>query len=202
MAEKKSASKKDEKKDAKPVTKATAKKQPTKKMEQKKKNEPCGCQEEHEHDDTCMVETEALFGKNAQRSYALRDLWFESLSQVVDEQVAPEPNKREMMFLTLSNAMLDMMMDILPEDLALIMVENLDDYLAVTLVNRKFDVDLLNTFQDEFVKENGDKFDDQEKLMEALEKFQDKFWDSGRKDLGGKSPNQAVEEALKKYDLN
>lgn len=202
MATKKSAPKKGESKSAKAEVKPAAKKQPAKKK-QAEEMEPCGCEEVHQHDDECGCNeaTEALFGKNAQRSYALQDLWYQSLAEVVDEQIAPEANKREMMFLTLSNAMLDMMMDILPEDIGVILAQNMDDYLAVTLVNKKYDVDVLKAFQEEFVKKNGANFDDEELLQTALDEFQDKFWNTARKDLKGKSPNQAVEEALKKYDL-
>jgi hypothetical protein len=207
MAEKKSAPKKGESKPAKAKAKTVAKKQPAKKK-QAEEMEPCGCggvEEAHVHDEECGCGcndlSEALFGKNAQRSYALKDLWYDSLAQVVDEQIAPEDNKRDMMFLTLSNAMLDMMMDILPEEVGIILAQNMDDYLAVTLVNKKYDVDVLKAFQEEFVEKNGPDFGDEESLQEALDEFQDKFWTTGRKDLKGKSPNQAVEEALKKYDL-
>jgi hypothetical protein len=205
MAQKKSAPKKGESKPAKAKAKTVAKKQSVKKQEEEM--EPCGCEVEevHEHDDECGCgcndAAEALFGKNAQRSYALKDLWYESLSEVVDEQIAPESNKREMIFLTLSNAMLDMMMDILPEDVGVILAQNMDDYLAVTLVNKKYDVDVLKAFQEEFVEKNGSDFDDEETLQKALDDFQDEFWTSSRKDLKGKSPNEAVEEALKKYEL-
>lgn len=201
MTTKKSAPAKGESKPAKAPAKQ-AKEKPAEKRQPKGKKVEAH-EAEHVHDDECGCEeaTEELFGKNAQRSYALKDLWFESLSQVVDEQIAPEPNRREMMFLTLSNAMLDMMMDILPEEIGEVLAQNLDDYLAVTLVNKKYDVDVLNSFQEEFVKQNGSDFEDEEKLQKALDEFQDKFWTTGRKELHGKSPNEAVEEALKKYDL-
>ena len=106
-----------------------------------------------------------------------------------------------MLFLALSNAMLDMMMDIMPEELVEILAENLDDYIAVTLVNKKYSTDMLKSFQEEFVKEMGKQFDDEEKLQNALADFQEKFWDSPRKDLNGKTPNKAVEEELQKYKL-
>lgn len=160
-------------------------------------------QHEHVHDETCGCVTAAqeLFGKNAERCYALRDLWFESLAAAVDQQVAPEPYKREMLFLTLSNSIMDMMMDILPEEVAVILAENIDDYLAVTLINQKYGVDLLKTFQEEFLAKKGKEFDTEDKLAEALAEFEEEFWNSPRKDLDDKSPNQVVEAALKHYDL-
>lgn len=182
--------------------KKTSKSDPKQKKEQPKEQK-APVAEEHVHDEACgcVTATQELFGKNAERSYALRDLWLEPLVQAVDGQVAPEANKREMLFLTLSNSILDMMMDILPEDVAVILAENIDDYLAVTLINKKYNVDLLKTFQEEFVAEKGNNFETEQELADALAAFEEKFWNSPRKDLKDKSPNQVVEAALKHYDL-
>jgi hypothetical protein len=182
--------------------KKSSKSSPKPKKQPAPKKKPA-VEEEHVHDESCGCVTAAqeLFGKNAERSYALRDLWFEPLVESVDHQVAPESNKREMLFLTLSNSILDMMMDILPEEVAVVLAENIDDYLAVTLINKKYDVDLLKTFQEEFITKKGAEFDTEEKLAEALAAFEDEFWNGPREDLKGKSPNQVVEAALKHYDL-
>jgi hypothetical protein len=173
---------------------------PKKESKAEKVEEGCGCGEVHE-DGCCQDVTSMILEKNSQRAYVLRDLWSDNLNELVDQEIAPEPQKREMLFLALSNAMMDMMMDILPEELVEILAENLDDYLAVTLVNKKYSTDILRSFQEEFVKQMGKQFDDEEKLQNALIDFQEKFWDSPRKDLKGKSPNQAVEEELQKYNL-
>jgi hypothetical protein len=194
MAQKKSPAPKPKATD-KPAKKTSAKKADAKQP----KPEP----QEHEHGESCgcVTATEELFGKNGERSYALRDLWFEALDAAVEEQVAPEPNKREMLFLTLSNSIFDMMMDILPEELAVALAENLDDYLAVTLINKKYKVDLLRSFQEEFLAEKGSEFATDEDLANALAEFEDEFWNTPRKDLDNKSPNAVVEAALKHYDL-
>jgi hypothetical protein len=185
------------------TTKKTSKSSPKPKTQKPAAKKKAPVKEEHVHDETCGCVTAAqeLFGKNAERSYALRDLWMESLAAAVDHQVAPEANKREMLFLTLSNSILDMMMDILPEDVAVILAENIDDYLAVTLINKKYGVDLLKAFQEEFMDKKGKEFDTEEKLADALAEFEDEFWNSPRKDLKNKSPNEVVEAALKHYDL-
>ena len=173
---------------------------PKKEAKVEKVEGECGCGEVHE-EGCCQDTTSIILEQNPQRAYALRDLWSDSLNELVDQQIAPEPQKREMLFLALSNAMLDMMMDIMPEELVEILAENLDDYIAVTLVNKKYSTDMLKSFQEEFVKETGKQFDDEEKLQNALADFQEKFWDSPRKDLNGKTPNKAVEEELQKYKL-
>ncbi len=105
------------------------------------------------------------------------------------------------MFLTLTNALLDMVMDIVPDDMAMAFARNLDDYLTVTIVNKEHDIDLLKMFQEEFMGTVGKKFQTEEELMNALKDFEDKWWDKPRKELEGKSPNEALEDAAERYNL-
>ena len=111
--------------------------------------------------------------KNPARSYVLRDIWFEGLSQVIEEEATPDDNKPEMLFLTLSNALLDMVMDIVPADVGDILAENIDDFLCITMVNREHDLDLLAKFKEDFVAEKGDTFEDEIDLQNALTEFED-----------------------------
>ncbi len=152
----------------------------------------CGCEGEHEHDPIM---------KNPMRSYVLRDIWYEGLNQVIEEEAAPEDNKKEMLFLTLSNALLDMVMDIVPADVGEILAENIDDFLCITMVNRENDLDLLQKFKEDFVTEKGDTFEDEIELQEALSEFEEIWWNKERKDLGGKSPNEAIADVAERYDL-
>lgn len=142
-----------------------------------------------------------LFEKNPKRSYILRDLWFDGLSSVIDGEEMPERAKRELMFLALSNAILDMMMDILPENISTLLARNLDDYLAVMVVNHEYDVDLLQAFQDEFEKEMGSDFADDIQFFKVLEQFEEKWWNNPRKELNGKTPNELIEEVMLRYGL-
>jgi hypothetical protein len=167
-----------------------------------KKAEPKPKEEKHEHVEECECgEPDELIAKNPSRASALKDLWFNSLTNVVDDEIAPEEGKREMFFLTLSNAILDMVMDIVPEEMADALAENIDDYLAVTLVNKTYGVDLLKEFQEEFMNAKGDSFEDDDQLRAALDDFQGAFWEAKRDDLKGKTPNQAVEEIHSKYGI-
>jgi len=152
----------------------------------------CGCEGEHEHDPIM---------KNPMRSYVLRDIWYEGLNQVIEEEAAPEDNKKEMLFLTLSNALLDMVMDIVPADVGEILAENIDDFLCITMVNRENDLDLLQKFKEDFVIEKGDTFEDEIELQEALSEFEEIWWNKERKDLGDKSPNEAIADVAERYDL-
>ena len=152
----------------------------------------CGCEGEHEHDPIM---------KNPMRSYVLRDIWYDGLNQVIEEEAAPEDNKKEMLFLTLSNALLDMVMDIVPADVGEILAENIDDFLCITMVNRENDLDLLQKFKEDFVIEKGDTFEDEIELQEALSEFEEIWWNKERKDLGDKSPNEAIADVAERYDL-
>lgn len=142
-----------------------------------------------------------LFDKNPSRSYILRDIWFDGLTSVIDSEEMPERSKRELMFLALSNAILDMVMDILPENLSKVLARNLDDYLAVMVINHEYDVDLLQSFQEEFEKEMGSDFVDDTQFMNALTEFENKWWNQPRRELNGKTPNELLEEVSERYGL-
>jgi hypothetical protein len=184
-----------------PKKKAAAKK-PVKKVEEKTVADEV-MEQVHEHAEHCdCCAGDDYSEKNGPRSYVLRDVWYESLSEVVSKEIMPEENKREMLFLTLSNAILDLVMDIIPDEYAKVVADNIDDFLAVTVVNKENNIDLLAKFKEDFVKEKGDTFDDDEQLQAALEAFEDKWWNSKRKDLKGKSPNETLEEAAKRYGID
>lgn len=190
---------KSEKKTTKTVAKRGERKE-TKATKKVAREEPLPSEEELVEDMDTVAE-EILFGKNQARSYALRDVWFSSLKEVVDDQTVPKENKDEIMFLTLTNALMDMFMDVVPKEMALSFARNLDDYLAVTLVNREYNVDLLKLFQEEFTAKMGSDFETDEKLMAALGEFEDRWWSTPRKDLKDKSPNEVLEEMNERYEL-
>jgi len=152
-------------------------------------------------EDLDSIAESVIFGKNQNRTYALRDVWFPSLMEVINDKSVPEDSRAEMLFLTLTNALLDMTMDVVPEDMALTYARNLDDYITVTIVNSKYEVDLLKTFREDFKKKEGENFATEEKLVAALSKFEEEWWSTPRDDLEGKTPNDAVEEMAEKYGL-
>ena len=61
--------------------------------------------------------------------------------EVISDKSVPQESREEVLFLTLTNALLDMTMDVVPEEMALAYARNLDDYITVTMVNQKYDVD-------------------------------------------------------------
>lgn len=142
-----------------------------------------------------------IFGKNQNRSIALRDAWFPSLKESISNGSVPEESREEVLFLNLTNALLDMTMDVVPGEMALAYARNLDDYITVTLVNQKYDVDLLKTFREDFKESEGNNFTTEENLVSALSQFEEEWWNTPRDDLDGKTPNDALEEMAEKYSL-
>jgi hypothetical protein len=51
------------------------------------------------------------------------------------------------------------------------------------------------------VTEKGDTFEDEIELQEALSEFEEIWWNKERKDLGDKSPNEAIADVAERYDL-
>jgi hypothetical protein len=195
---------KSDKKTVKPAkrtaAKATKPAKPAIKPKPVKKEGKLPTEEELVEDLDTMAE-EVLFGLNQNRTYALRDVWFPNLMEVVNDKSVPKESKEEVLFLTLTNALLDMTMDVVPKEMALAYARNLDDFLTVTLVNHEYKVDLLKTFRDDFQKKEGEDFSSEDKLIAALTKFEEEWWNSPRDDLKGKTPNKALEEMAEKYEL-
>ncbi|MCX6651068.1 MAG: hypothetical protein NT131_05360 [Methanomassiliicoccales archaeon] len=142
----------------------------------------------------------AILSKNPIRTLMFKDLM---LQEIVDglkaEQVSKE-DMEEVLFLTVTNAVLERIGLNLPEELLLIFQENLDDYLVIASINNEHQVDLLSKFRDDFLAAQGDSFDDERALMEALTAFEDNWWNSAKDFLGGRSPNDLMNEAKEKME--
>ena len=106
-----------------------------------------------------------------------------------------------MLFLTLTNALLDMTMDVVPEEMALAYARNLDDYLTVTMVNHEYGVDLLKTFREDFQEKEGENFPTEEKLVAALSKFEEEWWNTAREDLEGQDAQRRPRGDGREYGL-
>jgi hypothetical protein len=135
----------------------------------------------------------------------IRALMFKDamLQEIVDGLKAEQVSKEEMdevLFLTAANAILERIGLNLPEDLSFIFQENLDDYLSISIINKEHEVDLLSLFRDQFLASQGDDFNDERELMEALVAFEDQWWDSPKDFLGGAVPNELMDQAREKMD--
>jgi len=136
--------------------------------------------------------------KNPIRTLMFRDIMLDEIVDGLKAEQVPKEDMDEVLFLTAANAVLDKIGTNLPEDLLCMFQENLDDYLAISMINREHKVDLLSSFRDSFLESQGDSFSDERDLMEALTAFEDQWWESPKDFLGDVSPNQLIDQAKEK----
>ncbi|MDR0778074.1 MAG: hypothetical protein LBE48_01355 [Methanomassiliicoccaceae archaeon] len=144
-----------------------------------------------------------LWGKNPKRTQLLRDLWFDQIAEQIDEEKEmPEDAKRELLFMMTANSVLDMVMESLPDDLSLELSYCLDHMMGLSAVNKKYDVDILEANYEVVSKIKRDDYNTDEEFEAAVIDKEEKWWAVGKQLLGGRSPNDAIAEALSKYGLN
>ncbi|MCG7844177.1 MAG: hypothetical protein MIO90_01945, partial [Methanomassiliicoccales archaeon] len=121
------------------------------------------------------------------RSYIIRDLWFSVMAETMAEAMAkesmPTPQKRERLFTSLTNALLDMVINVMPDFMSEDLFQGLDHHLELSLVSKENKADVMKLFE------------------AALVQFEEKWWGSGLKELGGKSPDEAMRAMARKYGL-
>jgi len=144
------------------------------------------------------IDGSSLLEKNPIRALMFKDAFMEEIVEGLKaEQVAKE-DMDEVLFLTATNAVLERVGTTFPEDMLCIFQDNLDDYLAIALINHEYDTDLLALFRDQFLEAKGDSFDDERQLMEALTAFEDEWWGTSKDFLNGKVPNDLMDESKEK----
>jgi hypothetical protein len=78
----------------------------------------------------------------------------------------------------------------------------MDHMMGVSVVNQKFGVDLLETNYEVVSKIKRDDYETDQEFENAVLEKEEKWWTVGKQQLGGRSPNDAIAEALSKYGLN
>jgi hypothetical protein len=136
-----------------------------------------------QHDEDCGCEECEDENYWASRSYIIRDLWLPSIAESIAKDSMPSPQKRERLFISVANALLDLVVNVMPDFMTEDMFQGLDHSLEMTLVNKENKVDVLQMFED------------------ALTKFENEWWSTDMKELGGKSPDHAMQAMGRKYGL-
>ncbi|MDR0335137.1 MAG: hypothetical protein LBH69_04560 [Methanomassiliicoccaceae archaeon] len=155
-----------------------------------------------EEEPTIPLEAQ-LWGKNPKRTQLLRDIWFDSIvEQLNEEKEMPDEAKRELLFMMTVNSVLDMVMESIPDELALELSYCLDHMMGVSVVNQKYGVDLLEANYEVVSKIKRDDFRTDEDFEKAVIEKEEKWWTVGKQLLSGRSPNDAIAEALSRYGLN
>lgn len=159
----------------------------------------CGCEEELSEEEITSLDElaeEVIFGKNQNRSRAIKELWFEDMANYLKECEAPEESRPELMFLSLSNALLDMFFDIVPREFAIASANNMSHFLATLLINKEYDIDVMEKYMEDYNGIIGDSED-----IEAMEKFDEEWWNEKKDYLHGKTMNEVITEMSEKYGL-
>jgi hypothetical protein len=144
-----------------------------------------------------------LWGKNPKRTQLLRDLWFDAMSeQINEEKDMPEEARRELLFMMAVNSVLDMAMESLPEDLSVEFSYCLDHMMGLASANQRYGVDLLETNYEVLSKVKREDYETDEEFESAVTEKEEKWWSVGKQQLGGRSPNDVIAEALSRYGLN
>lgn len=136
-----------------------------------------------------------ILDKNPVRSLMFKDVLLQEIVDGLKAEQVPKEDMDEVLFLTVTNAVLEQVGMNLSEELLLVFQENLDDYLAISIVNREHNIDILSLFRDQFLEAQGDSFEDERALMEALTAFEDEWWGTSKDFLGGSSPNDLMDQA-------
>ena len=143
-----------------------------------------------------------LFGKNHQRSQALKDLWYEDLQKSLAEMKGSDDAKKEMSFMMIANNVIDLVMGCVPDELALELSYALDNTIALSLVNRKYDCDLIDEERKAISIVKREDYDTDDDFARALEAIEDHWWSIGQPQLDMRSASDAIIEMLRKYGLN
>ena len=143
-----------------------------------------------------------LFEKNHNRSQALRDLWYADLQKSLENMKGSEDAKKEMSFMMIANNVLDLIMGCVPDDLALELSYALDNTIALSLVNRKYDCDLIEEERKAISIVKREDYDTDDDFARALEAIEDHWWSIGQPQLEMRSASDAIVEMLRKYGLN
>ena len=143
-----------------------------------------------------------LFEKNHNRAQALKDLWYEDLQKSLAEMKGSEDAKKEMSFMMIANNVIDLIMGCVPDDIALELSYALDNTIALSLVNRKYNCDLIEEERKAISIVKREDYDTDDDFARALEAIEDHWWSIGQPQLDMRSASDAIIEMLRKYGLN
>ena len=143
-----------------------------------------------------------LWEKNPRRSQAMLDLWYDELQAQLEQETESEDGKKHLSFLMTVNAVLDLIMECVPEDIALEVSYSLDHTVALALVNKKYDCDLLEEEKKAVSIVKREDYDTDDDFARAVEAIDEHWWSISQPQLDMRNANDAILEMLRKYKLN
>jgi hypothetical protein len=143
-----------------------------------------------------------LWEKNPRRSQAMLDLWYDELQAQIEQETESEDGKKHLSFLMTVNAVLDLIMECVPEDIALEVSYSLDHTVALALVNKKYDCDLLEEEKKAVSIVKREDYDTDDDYARAVEAIDEHWWSISQPQLDMRNASDAILEMLRKYKLN
>ena len=145
---------------------------------------------------------ERIWGRNPKRTQLLRDLWFDSvMEQIKEDKDLPGEARDQLLFMMAVHSTLDMVFESLPDEDALDLSYCVDQMMGLAAVNKRYGVDLLEANYEVLSKVKREDYSSDEEFEAALDGKEEKWWSVGKQLLGGRSPNDAISEALSRYGL-
>ena len=143
-----------------------------------------------------------LWDKNPRRSQALMDLWYDELHEEVEKETDSEDGKKHLAFLMAVNSVMDMIMECVSEDIALEVSYALDHTIALSLVNKKYDCDLLEEERKAVSIVKREDYETDDDFARAVEAIDEHWWTISQPQLDMRNANDAIIEMMQKYKLN
>ena len=100
------------------------------------------------------------------------------------------------------NSVMDMIMGCVPDDIALEISYALDHTIALALVNKKYDCDLLEEEKKAVSIVKREDYDTDDDYARAIEAIYGHWWTISQPQLDMRNANDAILEMLAKYKLN
>lgn len=143
------------------------------------------------------------FGKNPNRTSALSDLFCAEMMATIDEeQELPEEAKRQLIFKMTANSVLDVVIESLSPETAAEVTACLDGFLGMSLVNKTNQVDMMGELRKAMLSVKQDAGESDEDFERRLSDMEDAWWSIPQPLLNGRTPDDAVREAMRRYGLD
>ena len=120
----------------------------------------------------------------------------------IEKETDSEDGKRHLAFLMSVNSVLDLIMGSVSDDIALELSYALDHTIALSLVNKKYDCDLLEEEKKAVSIVKREDYETDDDYARAVEAIDDHWWTISQPQLDMRNANDAIIEMMAKYKLN
>jgi hypothetical protein len=124
----------------------------------------------------------------------MADLWSNELYEDIADDVTIE--RFIELYRIISFDILENILTIVPPDEAMVISTNMDHYLQIEILNKRFEIDIMDEFQKEPVANYGERLPTDKDFIDVVANFEADWSSTPKEYLGGLTPNQALEQAF------